>query len=271
MINLVLAISCSVSVSLIMRYSEEFKHDQLGKLVINYLTCLIWAFFLCDHFVLETTSLSFGLITGILLVGGLVLFQYNISQSGVILSGLYMRLGLMVPIILSIFLFHEIPTIMQFIGIVLAFVAIIYLNRQKTKQIVFSFSLLALLLVNGMCDAMNKVFSVYGLAALSSQFLFFSFFFALILCFGLMLIKKQRIGKWELVFGILLGIPNYFSSRFLLLSLNDVPALIAYPTYSIGAIIIITVLSMLLFKEKLTKTTVIAMMIILCAIVLLNL
>lgn len=45
MINLVLAITCSVSVSLIMRYSEEFKHDQLGKLVINYLTCLIWAFF----------------------------------------------------------------------------------------------------------------------------------------------------------------------------------------------------------------------------------
>lgn len=271
MISLLLAIFCSVCVSTIMRWSEEVKHDQLGKLVINYLTCLVCAYFLCEHFNFDTITLSLGMVTGCLLVGGLVLLQYNINHSGIIVSGLYARLGLIVPIILSIILFHEIPTELQFVGIILAFIAIICLNKQKSKQIVFSFSLLLLLLVNGMCDAMNKIFNVYGNSDFSNQFLFFSFLFALLFCFVLMIVKKQRVGKWEILFGVLVGIPNYFSSRFLLQSLHEVPAIIAYPMYSICAIIIISILGVLIFKEKVTKTTTVAMIVILIAIALLNL
>ena len=65
--------------------------------------------------------------------------------------------------------------------------------------------------------------------------------------------------------------PNYFSARFLLLSLSQVPAVVAYPTYSVATIVLITVVGMLAFGERLTRRQKLAMGVILVALVLLNL
>ena len=73
-----------------------------------------------------------------------------------------------------------------------------------------------------------------------------------------------------LIFGILLGVPNYFSAKFLLKSLESVPAVIAFPTFSVGAIVIITFTGVLVFKEKLSRKQVIGTAGILLALVLLN-
>lgn len=52
---------------------------------------------------------------------------------------------------------------------------------------------------------------------------------------------------------MLIGAPDYFSSRFLLLSLSDVPAVIAYPIYSVGAIVLATLLAVWLFHERFSR------------------
>ena len=77
--------------------------------------------------------------------------------------------------------------------------------------------------------------------------------------------------RQDLLFGLLIGAPNYFSSRFLLLSLNDVPAVIAYPTYSVGTIVLIALLGVWLFHERLSRRQTLAMGMILAALALLNL
>jgi len=65
-------------------------------------------------------------------------------------------------------------------------------------------------------------------------------------------------------------VPNYFSARFLLLSLSAVPAVIAYPTYSVGTIVLITLVGRLCFGEKLSRRQIVAMGVILAALALLN-
>lgn len=85
-----------------------------------------------------------------------------------------------------------------------------------------------------------------------------------------MVYKKQRITKADVLFGLLVGIPNYFSARFLLKAVGEVPAVVAYPTYSVATIVVISVVSMLCFKEKITKRQQTAIGIILVALVLLN-
>ena len=55
------------------------------------------------------------------------------------------------------------------------------------------------------------------------------------------------------------------------MSLADVPAVIAYPTYSAGTIVMVTIVGMVFFKEKLGKRKLISLAIILAALVLLNL
>lgn len=82
--------------------------------------------------------------------------------------------------------------------------------------------------------------------------------------------RRRRIGRKEITFGLCLGIPNYLSSLFLLKSLSAVSAYIAYPTYSVGAILVVTAVSCLIFKEKLTGWSMARVAIIIPAVILLN-
>ena len=91
------------------------------------------------------------------------------------------------------------------------------------------------------------------------------------LCLAATIAGKGRIGKSEIAIGIMLGIPNYLSSLFLLKSLSSVSAYIAYPTYSVGAILVVMVIGVIVFRERLTKWSIISLAIIIPAILLLNL
>ena len=93
---------------------------------------------------------------------------------------------------------------------------------------------------------------------------------ALVLCIALCLVKRERPGKKDVLFGLAIGIPNYFSSRFLLLSLDSVPAMAAFPSFSVGTILLVAAAGVLLFKEKLSMRKYLALAVILGALVLLN-
>ena len=75
----------------------------------------------------------------------------------------------------------------------------------------------------------------------------------------------------ELTAGVLAGIPNYFSSWFLLQSLQRLPAMLVYPAQSVGTILLVTAAGALLFREKLTRREWAGFALILAALVLLDL
>ena len=83
--------------------------------------------------------------------------------------------------------------------------------------------------------------------------------------------KKQTFTLEEVKYGLIIGIPNYFSAKFLLLALGSVSAVIVYPTFSVGTIIVVTILGMVLFKERISNRQKFALLAILIALVLLNL
>ena len=93
----------------------------------------------------------------------------------------------------------------------------------------------------------------------------------MVLCIGYVLSKKQKITATELFYGALIGLPNYFSARFLLQALTQINAIVVYPTCSVGTILMVSVFGMLFFKEKLTKKQVGIMGLILASLILLNL
>ena len=94
---------------------------------------------------------------------------------------------------------------------------------------------------------------------------------ALLTALVMALLKKQKIRLADIGSGLLIGIPNYFSARFLLLSLGKIPAVIAYPVYSSGTIMITSMAGLLIFNEKLNFHKKLALVLILSALVLLNL
>lgn len=277
MIYLVLAIASSAMISVIMRISARTVRGNISMLATNYLICLLLGAFYAGFHLLPVRSEGFsvtaamGAFNGILYLAGFMLLQHNTHKNGLVLSSVFMKLGLLVPIVLSVFLFAEIPTGMQCIGFVLAVGAIIMINYEKGTS--FSGSklpLVLLLLAGGSADAMSKVFEVYGPAVHADLFLFYTFVSAFLLCIVLILRKKERPDKYALLFGALIGIPNFFSAKFLLMALNRLPAVIVYPTFSVATILVVTLAGVCLFKEKLRKLQWAALALILAALILLN-
>ena len=144
-------------------------------------------------------------------------------------------------------------------------------NKKEGRKNTPLFSLVALLILGGSANAMSKVHSTWGDPALSEQFLFYTFLSALVLCIILVLIKKEKPKGLDLFFGLLIGVPNFFASRFLLMSLQSLKAVVAYPTFSVGTILVVTVAGIFFFKERLAKVQWWALGGILTALILLNL
>ena len=275
---LLLAVLSSVLVSVLMRLSTEKVGRDAAMLLVNYVMCTLLAAVSAGFGALLPASpalgqtLGMGAIHGALYLAGFVLLQMNVQKNGVVLSATFMKLGLLVPIAVSVLVFGEKPELLQVVGFVLAVAAIVLINRKKDGAAVRSGAGLVLLLLCGGCgDVMAKVFEELGEKSLEKQFLVYTFAAALVLCLVLMFAKKQRPGRAELLFGALIGIPNFFSAKFLLRALESVPAVIAYPTYSVATLLIITLTGVLLFREKLRKQQWVALGIILLALALLNL
>lgn len=277
MIYLILAILSSALVSIVVRLSGKYVSGNVGMLAVNYMMCLAIATIGAGvQNVLPAIegigfTVGLGLFNGILYLLGFVLLQVNVRRNGVVMSSTFMKLGVLVPMVVSICFFGEIPELAQILGFILVIAAIILINFEKEQTTMeFKAGLILLLLAGGGGDAMSKVFEELGNEKLSEQFLLYTFLTALILCVGLVIYRKEKLGKMEIFFGLLIGIPNFFSAKFLLQALGTVPAVITYPTYSIATIVVVSLTGVILFKEKVGKRQKIAMGIIFVALALLN-
>lgn len=278
MLYLLLAIASSALVSIIMRLSDRKVTDNIAMLTVNYLMCLVVSAAYAGFGNLFPATeglpgtLLMGSINGLLYLGGFVLLQINVRKNGVVLSSTFMKLGLLVSIAVSVIFFREMPDALQVIGFCLAVAAIVLINFKKESggEVGFKAGLILMLLAGGMGDAMAKVFEEVGDPALEPHFLMYTFLVALILCTALMLRKGQKPGKWEVLFGLLIGVPNFFSAKFLLGALEHIAAVIVYPVYSVATILVVSLTGVLAFRERLEKRQWIGMGLILVALVLLN-
>lgn len=277
MVYLLLAIACSALFSIIMRFSEGKVRANISMLAANYLACVLMAGAYMGFGNLFApapgmgAAAGMGIFNGFLYPLGFALIQINIRKNGVVLSATFMKLGLLVPMVVSICFFGEVPALFQIIGFCLAIGAILLINSEKeTGAAEFKMGLVILLLANGGSDAMSKVFEELGNAALSDHFLFYTFLTALLVGVLLVLYKKERPGMTDILFGLLVGVPNYLSARFLLKALEHLPAVITYPSFSVASLVVITLAGVCFFRERLSRRQWVAVAVILVALALLN-
>jgi len=286
MFNLILAIIASSLVSIMMRVGEGRAKNNISMLSVNYFLCMILAIIYTGvGNLMQTgeglgTAIGLGSINGFFYIASLILFQNSVKKNGVVLSSIFMKLGIMMPLIISILLFGEMPTMVQIIGFVIAVTAIVIINMKEKEENVTNhktnrtspvkLGLILVLVGCGMADGMSKIYQELGTREFEELFLVCTFVIAFILSVLFVKYKKQKYTSNEILYGILLGIPNYYSARFLLKALGEIPAVVAYPTFSIGTIAVITLTGVVAFKEKLTIRQMFAVGLIAVAVVLLN-
>ena len=277
MLYLILALVSSMLVSVCMRLSEGKAKNNISMLAMNYAMCTLLSLVYAgsvDLFPQESGlgfALLLGLVSGAMFLGSFMLLQWNIGVNGVVLPATFMKLGVVVPTILAVILFGETPRLAQVLGVLGAIAAIVLIQMEKGKsRAKNTLGLIVLWLGGGVTDTMAKFYDAWGSPALENHYLLYTFAVALVLCTALALIRGERPTLADAGFGLLLGIPNYYSARFLLLSLSNVPAVVAYPTYSVGTIVMVTLAGRALFGERLSRRQMLAMGVILVSLVLLN-
>ena len=277
MFSLIASILASAFIAVIMRFSSNRVRSPLAMLFANYLVCTLLGLIYTDFRVFLPQvpgyfgTVGMSLLNGAIYLGGFMLFQHSTRKNGVVLSSIFMKLGLLVPMAMSILVFREFPSALQLLGFGLAVAAILLINYQKGSQKGnLAISLLLLLLLAGCGDAMSKIFNMVGNAALEDQFLLFTYGTAFLLCSTVMFAKLEKPGLAECIYGALIGIPNFFSTKFMLAALIDIPAVVAFPTFSVATMLTVTLAGTAFFREKLSKNQWIALAIILVALALLN-
>ncbi|MBR0136692.1 MAG: hypothetical protein IJM18_10850 [Clostridia bacterium] len=287
MLYLIASVLTSSSVSIFMRISEKHVKNNFAMFMANYFVCAAIAasFLLASGKTVApgmpgmTFAILLGAFGGLLYLSAFILLKFNIGKNGVMLSSVFMKLGVLVPTLMAIIIFREAPTYLQIIGMAIAVAAIVViyfdpgsdgngLSSKKSKASLLF--LLALLLLSGLVESLANIYNKLGNESLKDLYMVCVFSSAMLISLVFVLIKRQPICFADIAFGILIGIPNYFSTRFLLKALETVPAFVTYPVYNIGAIILIGIAGILIFKEKASTRKYIGFAMIIAALILLN-
>ncbi|MDA3883999.1 MAG: SMR family transporter [Candidatus Delongbacteria bacterium] len=303
MIYLFLAVLSSASIAMILKFSETKNFNRYAVTTMNYivafsislalsplslsgdlsfsLSSLMNEFNLVSPDKLSVAgSFTWAVITG--LVGGLLYFlgfifiQKSIKINGVGITGAVGKIGILIPMLLSLFLWKEIPNSIQTLGILLAISAIILINisfKDIKRLKGFNYIIILLFFIAGFAEFSNKIFEKYSLLEHKSFYLFTVFFsaFWISLFFTVKEIRKGvKITKNDILTGFLVGIPNMFASYFLIMSFEYYKATVAFPIYSSGSILLISIGGVVLFKEKLKRKEIVAICMIIAAVVLMS-
>lgn len=305
MIYLFLAILCSSSIALLFKYTETKGLNRYAVTTMNYVTAsTVGLFMVISNLILknqdikpsfsrlaeefigvvvenkglfsEGASISWaivlGLITGIFYFSCFICYQESVKRNGAALSGTFGRLGILIPMLFSVIMWGELPTVLQIAGILLSLISIIIVNISFNSNEAkgFNILLIVLFMLGGMGDFCNKLFQKYSILMYKDLFLFAIFFTAFLLSLYFTFRSKNKVSGKDILFGFLVGVPNLFSSYFLILALNTVATAIAFPAYSAGSILFINIGGMLIYKEKLSLKNKIAVALIVLSLVLIN-
>ena len=281
MLYLLLAIACSAGNALTMKFASTRSRNTWSLLLVNYVTCAAFGGALVavhGIHVAQTppTVLALGAVNGVLYVLAFALLQLNVRQNGATLSSSAARMGVLVPVCMSLALFGETPATAQIAGLIAALGALALLGFSSrgagTGDRAAARLLLApLVLAGGSADAMSKVFEVTSDDRWQLVFIGLTFLVALLVCAAFTLRSRERLCRADVACGVVLGVLNYLSSEFLLRAVLELPAFIAYTGASLGVIALVNVVNVTVMHEPLTRSDHLAMALIAVALVLLYL
>ncbi|MFZ2863103.1 MAG: EamA family transporter [Ignavibacteriaceae bacterium] len=280
MVFLVLAIICSSSLALLLKYGSVRKTNIILLINGNYLTASVFALGLIIYkggFHFSWSAVLFAAFLGIIFAETFVIYSKAISFAGTALATVSARLSIIIPVIFSIILFDEKPSQNIIIGFVLVLLTLylFYLSLKNHDSIADSvkkyFYLFLLLIGIGVVDFSMKIFERTFDIAEKETFVFMIFFFAFLYTLTRILSAKIKYDKPTFMIGLVLGLPNVLTIHFLLAALLTLPAIIVFPVQNIGVILLTAIGAYIFWKEKINLFGKIAIAVGIAAIVFLKL
>jgi len=277
---LLLTILCSTSIALILKFSDTKQGEPIVLLAGNYLVASVIALVLLlfnEEKSFSIHTLLFGSVLGLLFVLSFFAYAKAISFAGTGLATTSSRLSVIIPILLSIIIFKELPNKFHLIGFLFTIITFVFFylsvkgDHKSGEGLLKYLFLIAVFVGIGINDFAVKVFKSWKPEQEEPIFVFFIFSSAFFYSLIYILVKKIKVNKNTFYWGVALGVPNVFSTIFLLAALALLPAISVYPLMNVGIIFLTTLLAFVIWKEKLNRWGVLALASGLIAILLLSL
>lgn len=286
MIYLIATILLNAVLFVFFKVFPKYNIDSLQAIVANYWTCMIVGSILHGSFPIGTQSLSHAWLPWGLLMGGMFVSIFNLIayctvKDGITTTTVANKLSLVIPVIFAVFLYNEKLTALKIAGIVAAFPAVYLTTRVKEEgKQGQSLLLPAILFIgSGLLDTLVTFVESKYLPDAGSLVIFTIHVFATAGIIGTIIIAilkaqgKIRLHYRNMVAGILLGIPNYFSIYYLVRLLNEGPlqSAAAITVNNIGIVLASALCAILVFKEKASAQRILGLVLSLAAILLIAL
>jgi drug/metabolite transporter (DMT)-like permease len=267
LIYLVLSILISSLLFVVFKLFDVFKINTLQAIVVNYTIALSFGIWSSDTPVSIVDIPKQPWFLGAFCLGFLFISIFNImgitaQRNGLSVASVAGKMSVVIPIIFGIIIYNESLGFVKVIGILFALVAV-YLSSAKsdTNPVKFKNLLFPLLLFigSGLLDTGLKYVETTSVLE-GEEPLFLATIFGCAFILGIFVVITQMInGKFKFHYknilgGILLGIPNYYSMEFLLKAFKtDIESSTLFTINNVGTVILTTFFAMLFFKEKLIK------------------
>lgn len=267
MIYLLLSVLSSSVIFVIFKLFQKFGVNSLQAIIINYFFASLVGFlgFIEKSDVyLVSSQLWF---PGTLILGALFIIVFNLAaittqRSGLSVVSVATKMSVAIPVFFGVILYNESTGTMKILGILLALIAVYLTSIKSTTGIkIKKENLIFPLLVfigSGIIDTTIKYLET-TYVSLTHVALFSTTIFAVAGCIGIgILIFQAAMGKLRIkgkniLGGIILGIPNYFSIYFLVLALRSegFESSAVFTINNVAIVLVSTFLGIALFKERL--------------------
>ncbi len=279
MVYLALAIMTSVTVAVLLKVSEGAGRNRLAVALVNYcaasmLTFILWL--LGGAIPMSRITVICGIYAGITWVVSLILMMYAIKLIGVAISSAVIRTGVVLPVILSVALWSEMPGALQVVGIVLAAVAVVMLSlkvvRVERKWHWHYALIMALVwLASGAAQLASKLFAEECHPVEREGYLVVLFLVASGFTWLWLKGTGRSIKMGDLSYGTAVGVPNALTGFFLVTALGVVPGIIVFPTSAAAGVLLTVLFGVTIWREKLGLKGAVGIAIAVLALVLVNL
>lgn len=254
---------------------EKYRLNNLQVIVFNYFTAVITGSIVNGSMPLSDGHFSKPWFAWALLMGGIFIALFNLiaytaQRIGVAVTSVANKLSMVIPFVFSMYLYNEPSTSVRVVGIIVALAAVVLTclpkkNNDTSAGKRFKPALLLLPLIlfigSGLLDTLIKyVEQTFLDGNNNNDYLITAFGSAAAIGAVLLLFQyasgRQRFQPRAIIAGIAIGIPNYFSIWFLIrvLKLNPGESSAIIPVNNMGIVLFSAVMAFILFREKLSFT-----------------
>ena len=267
MTDLFLAIFLSSLIFVLFKVFPLFKIDTFQAIVFNYISAFLCGYILYGSDLKEetwenTNWIFYVVLAALLFISLFVLMGKSAQKNGMAITSVAVKMSMAVSVLGMVFIYNEQLPFLKIIAILLAFSGVILVSFSKkssdSKQQTW-WMLLILFFGSGILDLLLNYVQKTQVDVISTA-LFSAFGFGLAGLIGLGILiaqiirRKKRIEFRNVIGGVILGVPNFFSIFLLMRAYNSVTwsdsSVLA--VINVAIVCISTLFGTLIFSEKIS-------------------